>query len=282
MGSNDVPPAHCPSWVVPTSTALLGIGVLFWDATYILMTRRALATKTYGMPLLALAFNVSWELVYAFYVSEMILEKLGFAFWLLLDIGLIYTTVRFGPEAWRHTNPWVGRNIGWLFALMTAVGCVGHYAFAAWWMSEPHRGSGDKTGKFWAGQDAYDATEVAFWSAAVCQLAGSAGSLAMLITRGHSGGTSYLIWLCRALGTLIGLVFANVFLWWFWPEAHGFVFSPFAVFLWGTSLVCDIMYPFVLWQVRRSEVLLPDGTLAMSSAGQATLAAPGNHEKKKQ
>lgn len=194
MGSNDVPPAHCPSWVVPTSTALLGIGVLFWDATYILMTRRALATKTYGMPLLALALNVSWELVYAFYVSEMILEKLGFAFWLLLDIGLIYTTVRFGPEAWRHTNPWVGRNIGWLFALMTAVGCVGHYAFAAWWMSEPHRGSGDKTGKFWAGQDAYDATEVAFWSAAVCQLAGSAGSLAMLIIRGHSGGTSYLIW----------------------------------------------------------------------------------------
>lgn len=194
MGSNDVPPAHCPSWVVPTSTALLGVGVLFWDATYILMTRRALVTKSYGMPLLALALNVSWELVYAFYVSEMLLEKLAFAFWLLLDIGLIYTTVQFGPEAWRLTNPWVGRNIGWIFALMTVVGCWGHSAFAAWWMSEPHRGSGDKTGKFWAGRDGYDATEVAFWSAAVCQLAGSAGSLAMLISRGHSGGTSYLIW----------------------------------------------------------------------------------------
>lgn len=35
--------------------------------------------------------------------------------------------------------------------------------------------------------------------------------------------------------------------------------SPFAVVLWGTALISDLIYPFVFEQTRRSERVLPDG-----------------------
>lgn len=194
MGSSDIAPSHVPSYVVPLSTMALGIGVLCWDATYILMTRRCLQTKSYGMPILGLALNISWEIIYGLYVSEALLEKSGFVVWLLLDIGLIYTTVKFAPYDWERSSPWIGRNIGVLLVLMTVVGCIGNFAFVSWWLSEPGIGHGDKRGKWYFGRDEYDTTELAFWSAGAAQVIASVGSLAMLLVRGHSGGTSYAIW----------------------------------------------------------------------------------------
>lgn len=194
MGSSDVAPPHVPDWVVPLSTVALGVGVLFWDATYILMTLRSLRTKSYSMPLLGLALNVSWEIVYALYVCEAALETAGFTFWLILDVGLIYTTIRFAPYEWEATSGWVGRHVASILAVMTAVGCVGHFAFVSWWLSRPGIGHGDKAGKWYFGQDEYDTTELAYWSAGVAQMVDSVGSLAMLLVRGHSGGTSYAIW----------------------------------------------------------------------------------------
>jgi hypothetical protein len=35
--------------------------------------------------------------------------------------------------------------------------------------------------------------------------------------------------------------------------------SPFAVVLWVTALISDLIYPFVFAQIRKSERLLPDG-----------------------
>ncbi|KAK3386064.1 hypothetical protein B0H63DRAFT_394371 [Podospora didyma] len=277
MGSSDVPPDHCPSWLIPVHMACLGVGLVLWDATYILMTRRALVTKSYSMPLLALVINVSWELVYLFYVVEAAIETVGFAFWLLLDVGLIYTTLRFAPLDWKNSSPLVGRNMPMILALMTAIGCLGHYTFAAWWLAEPGMGSGDKAGKWHRGQEGFDTTELAFWSAAASQVAVSAGSVAMLVVRGHSGGTGYVIWLCRSVGSFVGLVGCNLLMYWYWPEAHGFIVNPFAVFLWGTATVCDIAYPFLLWQVRRSERVLSDGSLVR---GGINAAAPRSRKKK--
>jgi len=194
MAITDTPPPDCPSWLMAAYTVLLSIGVLFWDATYILMTRRALVTKSYGMPLLALAINLSWELVLVVFVCETVLDTIGFLCWLLLDIGLVYTTIRFGPRDWEGTNPWIGHNIGWILGAMTAVGFVGQYLFSTWWLSELGIGLGNKKGKWWKGTEGIDTSELTFWTAAVAQLVLSAGSIAMLLVRGHSGGTGYGIW----------------------------------------------------------------------------------------
>lgn len=46
------------------------------------MIRRSLETRSYAMPVVGLAINVSWEIVYALYVAETAFERLGFTIWL--------------------------------------------------------------------------------------------------------------------------------------------------------------------------------------------------------
>ncbi|KAK0639945.1 hypothetical protein B0T16DRAFT_336788 [Cercophora newfieldiana] len=276
MGSSDIPPPYlnAPPWLIPVHMFLLGTGVLLWDATYILMTLRALRTKSYGMPLLALGANVSWELVTVFYVCEAPLETFGFFVWLVLDVGLVYTTVRYGAGEWKGSRfEWVGRRIGRVLAGLVAVGCVLNYWFAKWWLEVPGRGTGSKEGKWWGGKEGYDTTELAFWSAGASQVVLSVGSLVMLVSRGHSGGTSHAIWFCRSMGTLTGLVLCNIVMWWCWPNAHQFVFTPLGTGLWGLSLACDLVYPFVLHRVRQTEIVLPSGQVVSGHGKRDPLTA---------
>ncbi|KAI0535900.1 hypothetical protein GGR58DRAFT_477302 [Xylaria digitata] len=240
--------------------------VLLWNLAYVLMIRRSLKTCSYPMPIVGLAINVSWEIVYAIYVAETAFERLGFAVWLLLDLGIVYTTVRFAPYDWAQTSKFVGDNIVGILGLMILIGCWGHIAFVTWFLSEPNRGSGDKTGKWWRGEEGYDTTELAFWSAGVAQLVGSTSSLAMLFVRNHSGGTSYKIWLCRFIGSIFGMGVTNGLLWWYWPEAHSFWTSPLSIFICGLSFICDVIFGLVLFGVRMTETVLPNGELAISSA----------------
>jgi hypothetical protein len=195
MASSDIPPPSAPQWLIPLHVALLGIGVLLWDATYILITLRSVRTKSYGMPLVALACNLSWELVTVFYVCEGPPETIGFLIWLVLDIGLVYTTLRYGEREWKGGRfEWIGRRIGIVLTGLIVVGMGVNYWFAKWWLSVPHRGSGRKEGKWWNGEEGFDTTELAFWSAGVSQVVLSVGCLVMLWRRGHSGGTGFVIW----------------------------------------------------------------------------------------
>lgn len=63
------------------------------------------------------------------------------------------------------------------------------------------------------------------------------------------------------LGTAVGLGGNSLILWYWWPEAHGYVTNPFGMFLLGTAILTDLVYPFCLWKVRQTEVILPDGRI---------------------
>lgn len=201
MGSNDVPPGYAPLWLIPASTALLGIGVACWCVAYILMTREALRTHIYGMPIPALVVNVAWEVVYFLLaVSDVaLLEAAGIFVWLLFDISLVYTTLMFSENTrirrsksrvaiYRHQQ-YVGLRSTFVVKLIS-IAVVCHWVFANWWLSTPGRGCGNKAGKFWQGREGYDTTELAFWTASACQLVTSTNSLAMLWRRQDARGTS--------------------------------------------------------------------------------------------
>lgn len=70
---------------------------------------------------------------------------------------------------------------------------------------------------------------------------------------------------CRFVGSQMGLPLACGLLWWYWPEAHGFILHPVSGIIIGTSLLCDIAYPFALAYVRGTERILPDGTIVAGS-----------------
>jgi hypothetical protein len=63
----------------------------------------------------------------------------------------------------------------------------------------------------------------------------------------------------RTAGSVIGFYAIYGWNWYFWREAHEYFMSPFGMFLWVTSLICDLVYPFVLWKVQKTEVVLVDG-----------------------
>lgn len=62
-------------------------------------------------------------------------------------------------------------------------------------------------------------------------------------------------------GTVFGMLVCNGILWHWWPEAHGYFTNPFGIFMCGTSLLSDIVYPFVLRKVRQTEKILAGGRI---------------------
>jgi hypothetical protein len=190
MGSNDIPPPHVPSYVMPTSNAFLQVAGSLWTICYILMLRESRRTRTYGMPLFVLAMNFAWEIIYALYVVEANLEFTVFGVWLLIDCGLVYYMLKYGKHEWDQA-PFVANNLGTILAVMILYCALGQYAFAKWWIDND---MGKREGKFYRGVVGPDITELGFWSSALAQAYLGVASLAQLLVRQHSGGVSWGIW----------------------------------------------------------------------------------------
>jgi len=168
---------------------------------------------------------------------------------------MVYGVLRYAKFEWQHA-PWVARNVGVIFGGMVAVATIGHWTFANWWIEH---NIGRREGKYYRGVVGPDTTELGFWSAALCQAYLSAASLCQLVVRQHSGGVSWAIWLTRTLGSVIGLYINYGWAWYFWTEAHEYFMSPFAIFLWATGFVCDILYGYALWHIQKTETVMEDG-----------------------
>ena len=190
MGSNDISPPH----VYPHTTAIAGhlleVGGGLWTLCYILIARETARSKSYGMPLLALPVNLAWELVYSFYVVEATLERIVFLSWLMINLFIVYGTVKHGKNEWAHA-PWVSRHLGFLLGVMTLWWCLIHWSFAKWWLENDIN---LKEGKSWFGMKGVDTTELGFWSSTAAQAPLSLGYLAMLISRQPTGGLTWNIW----------------------------------------------------------------------------------------
>lgn len=154
------------------------------------MLRESKRSRTYGMPLFALAMNFAWEVVYALYVVESTLEFTVFAIWLVIDCGLVYYMLKFGKQEWDHA-PFVKQNLGMILLVMIVYCALGQYAFAKWWLEND---IGKREGKFYRGVIGPDSTELGFWSSAMVQAYLSAASLAQLLVRQHSGGVTWGGW----------------------------------------------------------------------------------------
>lgn len=87
-------------------TALfLGCG-LFWTAAYILIIRVGLRDRSYGMPIVALAANLAWEFIFSFVRPTAGFQQTVNIVWLLFDLAVLATVVRFGPREF----PWLSRR----------------------------------------------------------------------------------------------------------------------------------------------------------------------------
>lgn len=98
------------------STALAVGAGLCWTLTYLLIIRIGLRERTYGMPIVAFCSNIAWEFLYAFVRPSNGVQHYINIVWFLLDCGIAYTVVRFGPQEF----PYLSRKVfyGCLIALV--------------------------------------------------------------------------------------------------------------------------------------------------------------------
>jgi hypothetical protein len=114
---------------------LILISGISWTVVYIEMIRRGFMDKTYGMPLFALALNIAWEFMFAFWVfGGVSVQRIVNITWFLLDALIVYTYFRYGRREFPKASqpffvPWslVAFAVGFLVIYFT------HYEFDDFW-----------------------------------------------------------------------------------------------------------------------------------------------------
>ena len=72
-------------------TTILTVGGIFWILTYVFIISKGFKDKTYGMPIIALCANISWEFIFSFIVlshspSQLFINYL----WFGLDAIIVF------------------------------------------------------------------------------------------------------------------------------------------------------------------------------------------------
>lgn len=143
-----------------------------WAISYMLQARKSRQDGTYGMAIFPLCCNTAWEFVYlVIYPPRGGAAKVTMSTFLLFGLVVIYSAVQSSPREWHHAQL-VQRHLGKIFVVMTLYFISGHMAFAAAWGPQKASALGMM----------------------ICTDMLILGSIAQLMVREGSRGTSYSIW----------------------------------------------------------------------------------------
>ncbi|RMH16203.1 MAG: hypothetical protein D6701_09185 [Gemmatimonadetes bacterium] len=79
--------------------AILGlISYVCWTLAYIFMIRRGVKDRSYGMPLIALFIDISWEFFFTFLADIDPQYKRANALWFFTNLGVLWTALRYGRD----------------------------------------------------------------------------------------------------------------------------------------------------------------------------------------
>ena len=102
------------------------ISGISWTIVYLAIINRGFRDKTYGMPLFALALNITWEFIFSFlfggrFSPQLVINIIWFSF----DVVILYTYFRYGRKEFPKTidQKWF---VPWSVAAI-AVGFVTQY-----------------------------------------------------------------------------------------------------------------------------------------------------------
>jgi hypothetical protein len=82
---------------VISNTLKLGSG-LFWTITYLLIIIKGSREKTYGMPMVALCANISWEFIFSFIIPHKSPQLYIDYCWLFFDVGILIQFLMYGKK----------------------------------------------------------------------------------------------------------------------------------------------------------------------------------------
>jgi hypothetical protein len=76
---------------------MVGSGVL-WTLAYLLIIRRGFLEGTYGMPLVALCANLSWEFIFSFVYPHDLPQRAVNVVWFSFDLVILLQLLLYGPR----------------------------------------------------------------------------------------------------------------------------------------------------------------------------------------
>jgi len=91
---------------------------LFWTLTYLLIIRRGYKDKTYGMPMIAICANVSWEFIFSFVHPHPLPQLYIDYLWLIFDVGIVWQFLRYGKQEFPEKLPGLLFWPNFLFTLL--------------------------------------------------------------------------------------------------------------------------------------------------------------------
>ncbi len=101
---------------------MVGSGVL-WTLAYLLMIRRGFLDRTYGMPLVALCANLSWELIFAFVYPHDLPQRAVNAVWFSFDLVILLQLLVYGRREFAYLSRQAFYAV-FALALATSFGAV--------------------------------------------------------------------------------------------------------------------------------------------------------------
>lgn len=202
------------------------IALFAWTLVYILMTKRGLQDRTFAMPIVALALDIGVELYFTIYGSAQVRGVFGP--WFVLNLGVLYTVVRFGRAEfdWPLLQRWFGVA---LLALLSA-GYFLVFSFI--------RAFEDVNGAL---------------VASLCMLVYSTLLPVMAIRRNSVRGQSLYIALLILIGDLAGFVTT------LYAQNHGTTVTPMGWF-WAVNAVViplHVFYVVLVWWLCRRDGINP-------------------------
>lgn len=167
----DIPPYWHAKIVPDVFTAVSGF---LWSISYILMAIKGFKDKSYSMPIYCLCLNITWEALYGFVYGPGLINQIVFAQFMVVDILLFYAIVKSGKHQWRH-SPLVANNLTWIILGGCALSMWLQLAAAVTFIP-------------------YVGRRIVFFTAWPMQLVINIGSIAQILSRGHTAGHSWGIW----------------------------------------------------------------------------------------
>jgi hypothetical protein len=193
---------------------------IFWTATYILIIRQSILDRTYGMPLVALCANISWEFIFAFLIPPGIVQHIVNIVWFSLDLGILVCFLYYGRKEF------VGLSQTAFYTMFTLTLATSFAAVLLITLEFHDSGT---------------------YSAFGQNLMMSTMFLAMLYRRGSLRGQSLAIAICKGLGTLAASLA-------FYLYAVSWRHSLLLFFLYITIFVYDALYVALVYKQKRLHI----------------------------
>jgi hypothetical protein len=84
---------------------LLILGGIFWILTYVFIISKGYKGKTYGMPLLALCANISWEFIFSFLLPHSPPQLYINYLWFILDGIIVFQFFKYYKNEFTNLSP---------------------------------------------------------------------------------------------------------------------------------------------------------------------------------